>query len=60
MHDCPPEPDDYYRMGLQDAIDERPSLAPILAMAEEHELLIAYGRGQAIGFQLLYDAEIEL
>lgn len=42
-----------YQAGLVDLIQDRPSLVEILALAEEIELLIAYGDGRIAGKKLL-------
>jgi hypothetical protein len=53
-------PDQIYQAGLLDALDDRPSLAHVLAIMGEHELLIAYGRGRVMGQRLMHDAELEI
>jgi len=50
--------DEAYRAGLQDVMDERPSLGDTLSVAGEHELLLWYMEGRLVGERLLADEEI--
>ena len=43
----------YYHIGLLDAVNERESLAPILAAAGEKGLLRSYIRGRIVGGKLI-------
>lgn len=45
----------YYRLGLQDVIDNRVSLLDVLEMAGEVEYARAYLEGAQEGIELLHD-----
>ena len=48
----PKSPVKYYRVGLLDAVNGRESLAPLLSVAGEKELLLSYARGRIAGEKL--------